>query len=193
MIAVLQVATPASRIRLPVCPSAQGRGAKGGELREVSLARAGRGRCPGGGQPLPPSNGCSPLGRRMITRTGAGRCRLMHGGYGHGAGTSAGRLRVFSSIQAAMSLGPKRFGPSDAPGPGTPATQRAAAPRAHPPPRARSPGQFRASPASPGDGCGAWVVSRRFHCSHFGPMAALLAGFHSASTPKLFIFSTKVD
>ena len=152
MIAVLQVATPASRIRLPVCPSAQGRGAKGGELREVSLARAGRGRCPGGGQPLPPSNGCSPLGRRMITRTGAGRCRLMHGGYGHGAGTSAGRLRVFSSIQAAMSLGPKRFGPSDAPGPGTPATQRAATPRAHPPPGARSPGRFCASPASPSDG-----------------------------------------
>jgi pyruvate/2-oxoglutarate dehydrogenase complex dihydrolipoamide acyltransferase (E2) component len=99
-----------------------------------------------------PSNGCSPLGRRMITRTGAGRCRLMHGGYGHGAGTSAGRLRVFSSIQAAMSLGPKRFGPSDAPGPGTPATQRAATPRAHPPPGARSPGRFCASPASPSDG-----------------------------------------
>jgi hypothetical protein len=93
-----------------------------------------------------------PLGRRMITRTGAGRCRLMHGGYGHGAGTSAGRLRVFSSIQAAMSLGPKRFGPSDAPGPGTPATQRAATPRAHPPPGARSPGRFCASPASPSDG-----------------------------------------
>ena len=89
----------------------RGRGAKRGELRGVSRARAGRGRCPGGGQPLPPNG--SPLERRMITRTGAGRCRLMHGGYGHGAGTIAGRLRVFSSIQAVMSLGPKRFGPSD--------------------------------------------------------------------------------
>jgi hypothetical protein len=35
----------------------RGRGAKRGELRGVSRARAGRGRCPGGGQPLPPSNG----------------------------------------------------------------------------------------------------------------------------------------
>ena len=140
---------PDSFACLPKCPGGAGQ-------KEVSCAGsracAGRGRCPGGGQPLPPSNGCSPLGRRMITRTGAGRCRLMHGGYGHGAGTSAGRLRVFSSIQAAMSLGPKRFGPSDAPGPGTPATQRAAAPRAHPPPGARSPGRFCASPASPSDG-----------------------------------------
>jgi hypothetical protein len=142
----------------------------------------------GGGQPLPPSNGCSPLGRRMITRTGAGRCRLMHGGYGHGAGTSSGRLRVFSSIQAAMSLGPKRFGPSDAPGPGTPATQRAAAPRAHPPPGARSPGRFRASPVSPGDGSGAWVVWRRFHCGRFPPMAALLARNPLRIHPETFHF-----
>ena len=52
------------------------------------------------------------------------------------------------------------------------APQRAAAPRAHPPPWASSPGRFRASPASPGDGSVAEVVSRRFHCVHFQPMAA---------------------
>ena len=55
------------------------------------------------------------------------------------------------------------------------APQRAAAPRAHPPPWAGSPGRFRASPASPGDGSDVSVVSRRFHCVHFQPMAALLA------------------
>ena len=101
---------PDSFACLPKCPGGAGQ-------KEVSCAGsracAGRGRCPGGGQPLPPSNGCPPLRRHMITRTGAGRCRLMHGGYGHGAGTSAGRQRVFSSIQSDMSLGPKRFGPSD--------------------------------------------------------------------------------
>ncbi len=43
----------------------------------------------------------------MITHTGAGRCRLMHGGYGHGAGTKAGRLRVFSRIQAAWQVLPQ--------------------------------------------------------------------------------------
>jgi hypothetical protein len=40
------------------------------------------------------------------------------------------------------------------------APHRAAAPRAHPPPWASSPGPFRASPASPGDGSDAWVVWR---------------------------------
>ena len=39
------------------------------------------------------------------------------------------------------------------------ATQRAVAPRAHSPPGARSPGRFRASPVSPGDGSDASVVS----------------------------------
>ena len=51
------------------------------------------------------------------------------------------------------------------------ATQRAAAPRAHPPPlrSVGRQGRFRASPASPGDGSDVSVVSRRFHCVHFQP------------------------
>jgi hypothetical protein len=55
------------------------------------------------------------------------------------------------------------------------ATQRASAPRAHPPPWASSPDRCRAAPVSPGKGSDACVVSRRFHCCHFEPMAALLA------------------
>jgi hypothetical protein len=70
-------------------------------------------------------------------------------------------------------------------GPRAHATQRAAAQRAHPPPGARSPGRFRASPASPGDGSDASVVSRRFHCCHFEPRAALLA----RNPPRNFSFS----
>ena len=53
----------------------------------------------GGGSLCPPPT-AAPLGRRMITRTGAGRCRLMHGSYKQGEGTNGGRLRVFSSDQA---------------------------------------------------------------------------------------------
>ena len=68
------------------------------------------------------------------------------------------------------------------------ATQRAAAPRAHPPPWAGSPGRFRASPASPGDGSDASVVSRRFHCVHFQPMAALLARNPLRIHPETFHF-----
>ena len=68
------------------------------------------------------------------------------------------------------------------------ATHRAAAPRAHPPPWASSPGRFRASPASPGDGSDASVVSRRFHCRHFEPMAALLARNPLRIHPETFHF-----
>ena len=67
------------------------------------------------------------------------------------------------------------------------ATQRAAAPRAHPPPWAGSPGRFRASPASPGDGSVASVVSRRFHCVHFKPMAVLQES--TPHPPRNFSFS----
>jgi hypothetical protein len=38
-----------------------------------------------------------PLGRGMWPRTGAGWCRLMQGWYGQGAGTSGGRLWLFSA------------------------------------------------------------------------------------------------
>ena len=68
------------------------------------------------------------------------------------------------------------------------APQRAPAPRAHPPPWASSPGRFRASPASPGDGSVAEVVSRRFHCVHFQPMAALLARNPLRIHPETFHF-----
>jgi hypothetical protein len=47
------------------------------------------------------------------------------------------------------------------------APQRSTAPRAHPPPWASSPGRFRASPASSGDGSDAWVVWRRSSSSQF--------------------------
>jgi hypothetical protein len=73
------------------------------------------------------------------------------------------------------------------------APQRAPAPRAHPPPWVSSPGRFRASPASPGDGSVAEVVWRRFHCGRFPQWQRSSPGIHSASTPKLFIFRTKVD
>jgi hypothetical protein len=69
-----------------------------------------------------------------------------------------------------------------------PAPQRAAAPRAHPPPWAGSPGRFRASPASPGDGSDAEVVWRRFHCGRFPPMAALLARNPLRIHPETFHF-----
>jgi hypothetical protein len=65
------------------------------------------------------------------------------------------------------------------------APQRAADPRAHTPPGARSPGRFRASPASPGDGSGVCVVSRR---CHFEPMAALLARNPLRIHPETFHF-----
>ena len=70
-----------------------------GRVLGAGDARGGVGLCP------PPT--APPLRRRMMTLTGAGRCRLMHGRYGHGAGTSAGRLRVFSSIQAAWQVLPQ--------------------------------------------------------------------------------------
>jgi hypothetical protein len=68
------------------------------------------------------------------------------------------------------------------------ATQRAAAPRAHPPPWATRPGRFRASPVSIGDGSDACVVSRWFHCCHFEPMAALLARNPLRIHPETFHF-----
>ena len=79
-------------------------------------------------------------------------------------------------------------------GPRAHAPQRAAAPRAHPPPWAGSPGRFRDSPASPGDGsddeCGFPTV---FIAVIFPRWRRSSPGIHSASTPKLFIFRTKVD
>jgi hypothetical protein len=67
-------------------------------------------------------------------------------------------------------------------------TQRAAAQRDHPPPWASSPGRFRVSLASPGDGSDASVVFRRFHCRHFEPMAALLARNPLRIHPETFHF-----
>ena len=68
------------------------------------------------------------------------------------------------------------------------APQHVTAPRAHPPPWAGSPGRFRASPASPGDGSDAEVVWRRFHCGRFPPMAALLARNPLRIHPETFHF-----
>jgi hypothetical protein len=48
-------------------------------------------------------------------------------------------------------------------GPGTPARQRASAPRDHPPPGALIPGPSSAATVSPSKRHGAWVVWRRFH------------------------------
>jgi len=73
------------------------------------------------------------------------------------------------------------------------APQRAAAPRAHPPPWASSPTDAalrRCRPATEAtlvcfpDGFIAFILSRWRRSS---------PGIHSASTPKLFIFRTKVD
>jgi hypothetical protein len=54
------------------------------------------------------------------------------------------------------------------------APQRAADPRAHPPPWVSSPDRCRAAPVSPGDGGDASEVCRLFHCRHFELMATLL-------------------